>query len=233
MSKFCTNCGAQTEDNALFCPECGTRFEEQLWKPQQENLYEQPTVLPQQNPYDQAPVQPQQNYYQSGTVQPYGQNQYYTQPVQPLSKPAARAKRPGRGFGIASLILGIFAAVNGAILMLLNFATGLVDVQHDADGAAVALGLSIAIVFFVVIVGIMALLSLIFGIVSLVKGNKGTAITGLVLSVLSVAVCVFSIVTVVNMDKAKVSDVINDNIIKDIPDLDNDLKNFEDWLKDY
>ena len=25
MSKFCTNCGATLEDDAVFCPECGTR----------------------------------------------------------------------------------------------------------------------------------------------------------------------------------------------------------------
>ncbi len=27
MSKFCTNCGAPLEDDAVFCPECGTRFD--------------------------------------------------------------------------------------------------------------------------------------------------------------------------------------------------------------
>lgn len=27
MSKFCTNCGATLEDDAVFCPECGTRFD--------------------------------------------------------------------------------------------------------------------------------------------------------------------------------------------------------------
>ena len=26
MSKFCTNCGATLEDDAVFCPECGARF---------------------------------------------------------------------------------------------------------------------------------------------------------------------------------------------------------------
>ena len=28
MSRFCTNCGATLEDDALFCPECGTRTED-------------------------------------------------------------------------------------------------------------------------------------------------------------------------------------------------------------
>ena len=27
MSKFCTNCGATLDDDAVFCPECGTRFD--------------------------------------------------------------------------------------------------------------------------------------------------------------------------------------------------------------
>ncbi len=27
MSKYCTNCGATLDDDALFCPECGTRIE--------------------------------------------------------------------------------------------------------------------------------------------------------------------------------------------------------------
>lgn len=27
MSKFCTNCGATLDDDAVFCPECGARFD--------------------------------------------------------------------------------------------------------------------------------------------------------------------------------------------------------------
>lgn len=71
MSKFCAKCGAENNDDIVFCKNCYNRFENvnQGFNPQYQNQ------------------QYQQYQYQ---------NQYYQNP-----------KEPGKGFGIASLCLGI------------------------------------------------------------------------------------------------------------------------------
>ena len=245
MSKFCTNCGTRTEDDALFCPECGTRFEEQAWQPQQENLYQQPVEQPQENPYVQPaqqttqptpppqPVQPQQNYYQPNVNQPYGQNQYYAQPVQMPPQPAPRQKKPGKGFGIASLVLGIAAAVGCLVLLLLNLATVVINESGGANEKYAAFGLSIALTVCASVISFFALLSLIFGIVSFVKGNKGTAIAGLVLTGIAIVVCVFSFINAANMKKPTWSEIINEMESENSSSLQSSLDELEDILDKY
>ena len=240
MSKFCTNCGTETDDNALFCAECGTRFE-QL----QQNPYVQPAQAEQQpvqyaQPVKQTvqqqaqPVQPQQNYYQQNANPPYAQNQnYYAQPVQPAIQPAPRAKKPGKGFGIASLILGIFAAVGCLVLLLLNLATAVISGTGGSNEKYAALGLSIALTVCASVITFFALLSLVFGIVSLVKGNKGTAIAGLVLTGIAIVVCVFSFINAANMEKPTWSEIINEMEGENSSSLQSSLDEFEDILDKY
>lgn len=74
---FCPKCGTQNNDNLKFCANCGEPLNA--------------------NPQQQPPQQPQ---YQ----QPYQQPQYQ-QPVyqQPYQMPVI----PGKGMGIASMVLGI------------------------------------------------------------------------------------------------------------------------------
>ena len=231
MSKICKFCGAKTDDNAVFCTECGMRFEEQAQPIQQEQpvQYAQPA---------QRPYQPQPNYYQSAQAQPqYGENMYYQQqqPVQYASQPAPRQKKPGRGFGIASMILGIFAIVNGFVLLILNFSAVFIDAENNPYEVSLSTGMSLVITIFAAFVAFLALLSLIFGIVSLIKGNKGTAIAGLVMSVLSVAVCVHSFIVVSNLEKASWSDLVNNNSTYSSSalesDLESSLKEFKDIIE--
>ena len=89
---FCKNCGAQLSEGAAFCPNCGTAVVKEVAEP----VYQQPAE-PQQPVYSQ-PAEPQQPVYQ----QPV-----YQQPVyQPVVNGAPRSN-PGKGMGIAALIMGI------------------------------------------------------------------------------------------------------------------------------
>lgn len=84
---FCKNCGAQLSEGAAFCPNCGTAVVKEVAEP----VYQQPAE-PQQPVYHQ-PAEPQQPVYQ--------------QPVyQPVVNGAPRSN-PGKGMGIAALIMGI------------------------------------------------------------------------------------------------------------------------------
>ena len=78
---FCKNCGAQLSEGAAFCPNCGTAVVKDVAEP----VYQQP-------------AEPQQPVYQ----QPV-----YQQPVyQPVVNGAPRSN-PGKGMGIAALVMGI------------------------------------------------------------------------------------------------------------------------------
>ena len=87
---FCPKCGAACEDGAKFCPTCGNNMNGAPVQP----AYQQPVY---QQPVYQQPAQPvyQQPVYQQPVYQ------------QPLVKPAV----PGKGLGIASMVLGIVSLV--------------------------------------------------------------------------------------------------------------------------
>lgn len=161
MSKFCTNCGTEVADNVNFCPSCGTNLT--------------------------APVQPVQQVYQ----QPVYQQPVYQQVVQaPQARPVKTPVR-GRGFGIASLVLGIIGFV--FCLIVLIIALSMISTYRFSSswtglgylGAVIAIYVSTPPV----------LLSLIFSIIGMAKGYKRQAIAGLVLSVLCVSIIVFFFIT--------------------------------------
>ena len=76
--KYCPNCGGQMEDTATFCLNCGAN-----------------AAAPQA---PQAPVDP------VAPQAPYGQPAYYAAAQVPYGQPA---KVPGKGLGIAGMVLGI------------------------------------------------------------------------------------------------------------------------------
>lgn len=89
----CPKCGAQNEDDAVFCAVCGVNISEakaekpegqQPKQPNMQNPYEQQPKQPfsqSTNTYNQQPQQPNPNQYGQQPQQPYP-NQYGQQPQQ-------------------------------------------------------------------------------------------------------------------------------------------------------
>lgn len=100
---FCPNCGTQNDDNSIFCAGCGTKLmaeQSACDAPVSQPVYEAPV----QQPVYEAPVQPvyQQPVYQQPVYQqPAYQNAYGQPPV----------AVPGKGMGIAAMVLGIISLV--------------------------------------------------------------------------------------------------------------------------
>ncbi|MFA0815264.1 MAG: DUF4190 domain-containing protein [Anaerofustis sp.] len=149
--KNCTNCGSPMDDNAAFCPNCGTAA-----APVQPAAPETP-VAPQAAPSYQAPVEPQpaaqQNPYQTNsnpapTYNPNGAYNPYAQPSQSTNIPALV------GFilslvGIPALFIGFgwLLGIAGIVLSII----GMVQVKktnQKGKGFALA-GLIIGIVLIV------------------------------------------------------------------------------------
>ena len=93
---FCTNCGTLNEDTAQFCGGCGAAF-----------VPARPVYQP-EPPTPASPVYPQ--YPQYSQYPRYSQ----WQPVQPVPTLPV----PGRGLGIAGLILGILSLLFSAAWLL-------------------------------------------------------------------------------------------------------------------
>ena len=125
---FCAVCGVKLEDNASFCPYCGTGVSTQVV--------------------------------------------YVQQPPKP--------KAPGRGMGLASMIVGIFAAIyaGAAMLQTILYLAG----EYVGD-------LEEGIIVFSVLTTVLSALALIFQAVASSKGYKRkTRLAGLILSISSLAV---------------------------------------------
>ncbi|MEE0264229.1 MAG: DUF4190 domain-containing protein [Acutalibacteraceae bacterium] len=99
---ICNRCGADNQAGTRFCVNCGAELAEPS-QTEQQATYQQPNY--------------QQQYQQQNYQQPMYQQPMYQQPMyQPMQTPAD----PGRGFAIASLVLGIvsffcFPAVTGIL----------------------------------------------------------------------------------------------------------------------
>ena len=85
---FCPNCGAQNADNVPFCANCGSRIEGQA---------------PAAPAYHAAPAYPSAPTYPNAPA-------YGAAPVAPAYG-AAPATVPGKGLGIASMVVGIISLV--------------------------------------------------------------------------------------------------------------------------
>lgn len=98
---YCTNCGQPLPENAKACPNCGTFVEGAAPETPVQSV---PDPAPQ--PFS-AP--PQSNY---ASAQPYhAEGQTGANAQQPYDVYAQPQQAPGRGMGIASLILGIAGIV--------------------------------------------------------------------------------------------------------------------------
>jgi len=141
-----------------------------------------------------APPYPQQPYYVAPSYpQPY-YVPVYTKPV-----------RPGRGFGIASMVLGIIGAVYGftavmAAISLFSVRDSLqsigygLDFVYESAMSSAVLGVITECVF----VGVLAILACVFSVVALKKGYKtGVSKSGLVLGIVSAGLLIAAAVVAV------------------------------------
>lgn len=114
----CPKCGAQLNDDATFCGVCGNQISSaasasSTQQPYSQQPYSQPTYG--QPPYGQNPNN-QQPYGQVpyGGQAPYGQPMYQQPPV------------PGKGFGIAGMVLGIVSLVFVCLFYPVSFVLAIV-----------------------------------------------------------------------------------------------------------
>lgn len=242
MSKFCTNCGREAADEINFCPACGKPFEQQN-AAEEQSPYEAVSYEPQTS-YEPKSYEPQTAYEpQSAYQPPYDPARpQYAQPQQGYQYPV-KQKVPGRGFGIASMVLGIIAAVYGFILLFMTL--GAKDVStvtnsySSAVGGMVNYGFSIALIVYAVFDGILALLALIFGIVSVVKKYKKQSIAGLIMGGISMVIVIFAIITAATMKKPSLSELssygknYNNNYSSNYSDYLKDFNSILDGLDDY
>lgn len=111
--KNCSNCGAELQDEAKFCPACGAA----------QNV-EQPAGQQAQQPQYGAPQQPY-----------YGQAQYGAPQQQPYYAPQAPVK-PTSAMAIIGLISAILSLVVGCYLGVVGIVIGAVGVVLSAIGIA-------------------------------------------------------------------------------------------------
>lgn len=104
-----------------------------------------------------------------GSGEPYGVSPGYIVPY------AIRPVRPGRGFGIAGLVLGIIGAVYAFVLLTTQVAQGTFITDPELAAGFVPLGILIAV---------FGLLSVVFSVISGAKGcRSGARAAGLALGI--------------------------------------------------
>lgn len=169
----------------------------QPWMQQPVQPWAQPQAQPQPQgwvpPQGQIPVQPQPQAW----IPPQGQpNTQYVYTYAPPAIPGGpqivyvKAKTPGRGFGISSMVLGIiglFYAFSG--ISALNELMYLTQFAEEAV---------IDFVATLIVIGIMPLLAVIFGICGRKKGYKnGVSLSGLIMGIIGLALIVIEIFVLV------------------------------------
>jgi len=180
-NRYCTHCGKPLEEGAAVCGVCGVPVNGQAVPPYQQPPYGQ---QPYQPPYGQPPYQ-QPPYQQP----PYGQP-YYGQPMY-VSKPPV----PGRGFGIASMVLGIFG-----VLYTLSLPSLLEDVIDTLLAAYNPVPELIGTLLGLAFISVFSILATVFSTIAINKGYRnGVSVSGRVMGIIglvgSIAFAVACIVT--------------------------------------
>jgi len=193
---FCSRCGSKLPDDSKSCNECG--FEAGKAE-----------INEKSNRNAQNPYQPNYNYEQSSqtyqSAQPPNQpNQQY----QPYYVPVyTKPRRPGKGFGITSMILGIFGIVYSSMLSLIALQAILYSFAYDSGNIDIYKNMKMIMGNFfesdnteniIAIIStclVCAILALIFYTVSKNKGYRSSiSKSGFILSIVSFAL-VFAFVS--------------------------------------
>ena len=116
---FCPNCGNEIDNNAAFCNNCGTKIDAQVTPENTAPIGvdtnatpDVPPVPPMNEPVNNA----QQPFNQPNNAANQQPNNPYHQPQQmnynaPQQAPQTPATYPGKGMGIAGMVLGIVSIV--------------------------------------------------------------------------------------------------------------------------
>lgn len=155
---FCRECGAQLTEQAKFCTKCG---------------------VPTGNINQEEQSQSQQNQEQSSQAQ---QGQQHQQPVVQYVKP----KIPGRGFGIASMVLGIIGLVYS--ISSLDTATEIANnFGNDYFGLYYDIAFNVGAIIGILIFSVLSILALIFSCSARKRGYRnGVSTSGLVMGIIGV-----------------------------------------------
>lgn len=112
--KFCTQCGTQVPDNAVFCSHCGNTFQSQAAPaPAPTQMPARTTPIPAPMPVRTAPVQ---SYNASTSYQPYGAPAGYAPAPQPFAYPVTPLKTD-RSLAMFILLSLITFGIYGLVVM--------------------------------------------------------------------------------------------------------------------
>ena len=213
MAKFCTGCGAPLNDWDGFCRQCGTMVTSAVSEQAPADgaaTSQQPNPQAQNPPYQQAPNPP----YQQAPQQPMNpQGGYYYPPngtpyASPYGAPPyvyAKPKIPGRGFGIASMVLGIIGIVYAFFLFfgVVGIASGSTDLSVYEESYTVESYEELreevleTMIPSLCVFAVLPLLAIIFGIVAKsMKYRRGSSTAGLVLGILGMAFFIGSFIVI-------------------------------------
>lgn len=157
-AKVCPACQKKFFDGSVFCDNCGTQL-----------VDEQPEAQPSVQPEYQPPVNQQPPVY---AQQPVNQPPVYGQPyAQPAYAPVVMVKPnvPGRGFGIASMILGIIGIVYGffALCVSVAFNDEFSKSYYDGYYSSKALNLSRAVSEWMTVVPFLYVRTVYFDVIAM------------------------------------------------------------------
>lgn len=149
---------------------------------------------PNMQPPVQYPAPPPSYYY------PPPQQPYYGQPVQPPVYYPARPKIPGRGLGIASMILGIFATIYSVFGFTVSMAQKFhIPLDSSPGNGVETYGETNSVIVMGSVSLVCAILALVFSVCSRNKGGRnGISNAGLVLSIVSFVFIAAAIVVMVS-----------------------------------
>lgn len=168
---YCRECGAQLTEQAKFCTKCG---------------------VPTGNINQEEQSQSQQNQEQSSQAQ-QGQQQQQQQPVVQYVK----QKIPGRGFGIASMVLGIIGLVYS--ISSLDTATEIANnFGNDYFGMYYDIAFGIGAIIGILIFSVLSILALIFSGSARKRGYRnGVSTSGLVMGIIGVVFYFISVMILI------------------------------------
>lgn len=126
MARFCTECGKEIPEGAVFCVECGARAPVDIPPEIPANIpQEEPAAQPVQQPYAPPVHQPRQPQSFVPPAQQYSQPGPYTPPAQPEANAAAPKGRygvVGTGYFFGMMFLYSIPVLGALICIITAFA---------------------------------------------------------------------------------------------------------------